>query len=107
MLSEAVLHSPKLKRLFAYCHFGHQRPFTFRQAPCERAAINCLRSAWLPVLPLQQLGLRCRQACDGHARARAGNIIEPDVMAKMDGTRMPAMFTTNAHFQIRVGYAAF
>lgn len=59
------------------------------------------------ILVLQQLRLRRRQSCDGHARAGAGDVVEADVVAEADGAGVAAVFAADADFQFRVGRATF
>src|SRR5437879_7485938 len=55
---------------------------------------------------LAERGLGCGKAGDRHAIGRAGDVVEPDLVAERHGGRIAAMLTANADLQIRPDLAA-
>ena len=45
------------------------------------------------------ISLCCREACDGHAVRRAGDVVQPDLVAELDGRRVAAVFAADAAVQ--------
>ena len=46
------------------------------------------------------IGLRGRKSCDRDAERRAGDIIQPDIVAELDGRRIAAVFAADAAVQL-------
>src|SRR5579859_7676970 len=58
-------------------------------------------------LTTSQRSLRRRQSCYRHAVGRATDVVEADHVAELDAVGVAAVFAADAHFQVRVGGAAF
>ena len=52
------------------------------------------------------LGLRRRQAGDGHAEGRAGDVVQTGPVAEVDGGRIAAVFAADAQLDVGTGLFA-